>query len=180
MTNMTAKRTRACIIQSFRELAKEKLLEEISVNDIIQESKVSRSTFYRYFKDKYDVMEQDYCEQVRQIGERDELSWQEIQLKIAQFYWLHREYYCNLMASYGQNSFFELAYSQGIALYTRRIEKRWSSPCDEKMKFHIEMYNRAGSAMYALWLSGKLELPVELFCAYLYDSMPEILQKALM
>ncbi|MBQ2755120.1 MAG: TetR family transcriptional regulator [Oscillospiraceae bacterium] len=53
-------RTLNAIIAGFNRLITNIDFHKISVDMIMQEAGVSRSTFYRYFKDKYDVMNANY------------------------------------------------------------------------------------------------------------------------
>ena len=53
-------RTLQAIIDGFNRLIDKMDFHKISVEMIMNEAKVSRSTFYRYFKDKYDVMNANY------------------------------------------------------------------------------------------------------------------------
>ena len=53
-------RTYKVIINAFLHLVKEQDFNKISVGMIMEHANVSRSTFYRYFKDKYDVMNATY------------------------------------------------------------------------------------------------------------------------
>ena len=53
-------RTMTAILDAFNRLIAEKDFQKISVEMIMNEAKVSRSTFYRYFKDKYEVMNANY------------------------------------------------------------------------------------------------------------------------
>ena len=48
--------TKDHILDSFNRLLRAYQFEEITVKMIMEESGVSRSTFYRYYFDKYDVM----------------------------------------------------------------------------------------------------------------------------
>jgi len=48
--------TKDHILNSFNRLLREHHFEEITVKMIMEESGVSRSTFYRHYFDKYDVM----------------------------------------------------------------------------------------------------------------------------
>ena len=52
-----AKRTRALICRTLSELLEEKAFSKITVQDILSRAELQRSTFYRYFRDKYDVAE---------------------------------------------------------------------------------------------------------------------------
>ena len=49
-------RTRNQILNAFNKLIKNKDIDKISVEMIIREADISKATFYRYFADKYDVM----------------------------------------------------------------------------------------------------------------------------
>lgn len=55
-----ANRTALGIIRAFTELIEESEFQKISVEMIMEKAQVSRSTFYRHFKDKYDVMNAGY------------------------------------------------------------------------------------------------------------------------
>ncbi len=55
--NLQFRRTHKAIIQAFITLARKKSFEKISVQDILDEALVSRYTFYKHFKDKYEIAE---------------------------------------------------------------------------------------------------------------------------
>ena len=55
-----SERTRRDIVEACNKLLTKKDIESISTADIMSEARVSRSTFYRYFHDKYDVMNYNY------------------------------------------------------------------------------------------------------------------------
>lgn len=59
------KRTRQWIINAFGELLTEKTFDAITINDISERASVNRATFYNYFEDKYDLMEQAVNEMIR-------------------------------------------------------------------------------------------------------------------
>lgn len=51
------RRTHKAIIQAFISIAKKKPFQDITVQDILEEALVSRYTFYKHFKDKYEIAE---------------------------------------------------------------------------------------------------------------------------
>ena len=55
-------RTRKNIIHAFNQLIKNHDIEQISVEMIIRKAAISKATFYRYFNDKYSVMNANYKE----------------------------------------------------------------------------------------------------------------------
>ena len=52
--------TKQLVYESLSKLLLIKSIENLTVNDIIRSSGVSRATFYRHFLDKYDVMTSYY------------------------------------------------------------------------------------------------------------------------
>lgn len=55
-----SKYTRKAIIESFMELLKKKSLDKITVKDIIESADINRNTFYYYFQDIYDLLENTF------------------------------------------------------------------------------------------------------------------------
>ena len=55
MTQQQEERKEA-LADSLRDLLKNEAIEKVTVDQICQEAKLHRSTFYRYFTDKYDLM----------------------------------------------------------------------------------------------------------------------------
>lgn len=53
--NLQYRRTDRDIINAFVTLAAQKPFEELTVQDIMEEALVSRYTFYKHFKDKYEI-----------------------------------------------------------------------------------------------------------------------------
>ena len=56
-SNLQYRRTHKAIIQAFLTLAQQKSFDSIRVQDILDEALVSRYTFYKHFKDKYEIAE---------------------------------------------------------------------------------------------------------------------------
>ena len=53
-------RTRQAIVSAFNRLIARSEIEKITTEKIAAEADVSKATFYRYFKDKYDVLNYNY------------------------------------------------------------------------------------------------------------------------
>ena len=56
------KRTELDILLALNRLIIRTDMNNITTEKIVQEAKISRATFYRYFKDKYDVLNRNYKE----------------------------------------------------------------------------------------------------------------------
>ena len=57
---MKRKTTKEILAESFRELAESKSIDKITVQEIVNNCDYSTATFYRHFKDKYDLIAWDH------------------------------------------------------------------------------------------------------------------------
>lgn len=64
---MKRKTTKEILAESFRELAQTKNIDKITIQDITDNCGYSPATFYRHFKDKYDMIAWDHTKGVSSI-----------------------------------------------------------------------------------------------------------------
>lgn len=76
MKRQTAKEILAA---SFREIAENQPIDKITIKDIAENCGYSQATFYRQFKDKYDLIAWAYTRDLEAI--LDKLTGEEISLK---------------------------------------------------------------------------------------------------
>ena len=57
---MKRKTTKEILAESFRELAENRPVDKITIQEIVDNCDYSPATFYRHFKDKYDMIAWDY------------------------------------------------------------------------------------------------------------------------
>jgi AcrR family transcriptional regulator len=95
-------KTREIIIEAAFRLFVERPFPEITVQDILDEAGVSRKTFYKYFRDKYELQEIYYLEQSSNVFDRhhlpehmDDDTWRELSTGVLQFMKDHRQFYRN-------------------------------------------------------------------------------------
>lgn len=74
-TSTQYQRTNKAIRRAFMELLRQKNFDKITVQDILDETPVTRGTFYAHFRDKYDIAEQMQSEFFQKIDAiKSELS----------------------------------------------------------------------------------------------------------
>ncbi len=77
---MRRKTAREVLADSFRELARVKPIDKITVRDIIEDSGYSQAAFYRQFRDKYDLIAWSYTRGLETILDQvkgDVQSWRQ-------------------------------------------------------------------------------------------------------
>ena len=102
--------TRAILAKSFEELLETRDFEKITVNDIVDNCGASRSVFYKYFSDKYDLANYTYRRMIEETNQRmttDNISIYDSILIALDFFKDHSNYFSKIIKYTGQNSFME-------------------------------------------------------------------------
>ena len=77
---MKRKTAKEILAESFRELAGNKNIDKITIREIVENCGYSPATFYRNFKDKYDLVAWEHAQGVaaimNRIGEQD-YTWKQ-------------------------------------------------------------------------------------------------------
>lgn len=172
-------RTKQAIVDSFNRLIMHTRFEDITVGDIIAGADVSKATFYRYFRDKYDVMNSNYkvlldyfvhyseCASYRDLYRRLYVAG-ETQLRTIQ----------GTFRSSGVNSFesFIFTYSKQIVIEITEANRQGEGLTDiEEMQLDVFCYGI--SYMYRKWIEGKYSVGADEAADKLYDMMPETLKR---
>ena len=90
--------TKALLGEKFKELVAKKGFEKLTIKIITDAAGVIRPTFYNYFQDKYEVMEQEHVMESLQL--------------LFQRFGEDKTYYEKVFEVTGQNSFEEMLYGQ--------------------------------------------------------------------
>ena len=96
---MRRKTSKEILAESFREIAEGKKIDKITVKDITENCGYSPATFYRQFRDKYDLIAWDYTRELKGIlsglnGSKTE--WQNALTCAADFFQERKKYLANL------------------------------------------------------------------------------------
>ena len=97
---MKRKTAKEILAESFIELAQTKKIDKITVKDITENCGYSSATFYRQFKDKYDLIAWSYTQDIRSIVDKLEYtegSWKQVLTEVAKYFNKHRDYLSNLL-----------------------------------------------------------------------------------
>ena len=95
---MQRKTTKEILAESFKELAEKKPINKITIADITGNCGMTPPTFYRYYKDKYDMISWIYMTGLQKITEQigcDGYGWQDAVRDIGRFRVENRSYALN-------------------------------------------------------------------------------------
>lgn len=117
--------TRQHITDCFNILSRKYPMDKITVNMIIEESGVSKATFYRYFLDKYDVMNYNYKRVLDEIFSKNACkSWFDLVLSILTFIEKDCNRIKNAFMYFGVNSYAQYVFEYSL--------NRMNEKCMEK------------------------------------------------
>ena len=105
---MLRKTAKEILAEAFREVAQSKSIDKITIQDIVDNCGYSPATFYRNFKDKYDLIVWEHTRGVAKILGRIDNShtWKQAMIDAAEWYFTEKEYLANLFQhTSGHDSF---------------------------------------------------------------------------
>lgn len=164
------------IMLAFNRLIERAGIEKITTQMIAREAGIGRATFYRYFKDKYDVLNRNYKElldaYLAKCGNYREL-----------FFYLYtyaRDKWSNFHRAFsttGVNSFenYIFSYSKSVVIEIT-AQNRGGKGLTQEEDMQLDVLCYGISYMYKKWTLGRYELDPAAAADALYSIMPESLK----
>lgn len=157
--------TKKAIADSVKELMKKKDLQKISVADIVERCGINRQTFYYHFKDKYDLVNWIYYNEVVSavVHYRMMENWSDVVLNVLKGMQKEKAFYINALSVSGQNAFQDYFFDVTKNLLLTLIE----SVMDEKLiteedkNFIAEFYTYGLVGVVLQWAQRGMKQPPE-------------------
>ena len=181
---MKRKTAKEILADSFRELAQTRSVDKITVKDITENCGYSSATFYRQFKDKYDLIAWEYSRNTAAIMNRvgtDGYVWRETLIDGAKYFEKERSYLVNLfLHTSGLESFMKYMTETNDS-YVQSLVKQATGTdrLDEKTSMYIHLYCHGTVALTCDWVIGKYQATTEELAEIFEKSLPEPLWKYL-
>ena len=180
---MKRKTAKEILAESFREVAKNKSVDKITIQEIVDNCGYSPATFYRNFKDKYDLIVWDHMRGVADIMGRigNDYAWRQSLTDGANWFYAEKEYFVNLFThTSGHESF--VRYMTEIncdALKRYIISSARKERLTGKEELYVRLYCLGTVNITCEWILGKHDAtPVEM--AEIYENaLPEPLKQYL-
>lgn len=171
-------RTHNAIVSAFLLLIKENDFNKISVDMIMKKATVSRSTFYRYFKDKYDVMNATYKNLLDYyVAPEQSKSYRDLCFHLFKYGQENLSIFKNALNSTGFNSFsnfiYEYSYKTALAITKSNRDGEGFTPVEE---LQVDVFCNGICAVYKKIVCQSYSInPMDAADA-LYEMMPESLK----
>ena len=175
----TQKSTREKLAQAIKEEMEQTSLDRITVARIVERAGVTRQTFYRNFKDKYDLVnwhfEQLAQKSFKQMGVS--LTLREGLIKKFEFLKGERTFFTQAFRSHDCNSVVAYDYQCVLDFYPAILKRKLRVerlPGD--IAFLLEMYCGGSIQMTVEWVTTGMERPIPELADLLIEAMPQRLQ----
>ena len=175
-------RTRQKLAAAIKEEMEHTSLDKITVTQIVERAGVTRQTFYRNFKDKYDLVnwhfEQLAQKSFTQMGAG--LTLREALIKKFQFLKGERTFFTQAFRSQDCNSVVAYDYQCILEFYTGIIQRKLGvEKLPPDIAFLLRMYCEGSIHMTVEWVTTGMERPIPQLVDLLLEAMPQRLQELL-
>lgn len=176
-----SERSKYILVESVKELMNTIPLDKITVSQIVENCGTTRQTFYRYFKDKYDLILWYFDVNVQSVIEQmwDKADFKAILTKKLTLMKEEQSFYASAFSSRDSQSIFEYNYRYSLKFYTEKISKKIGGELPEEVQFMIELYCYGFMVKMADWAQRGMPVPPKQFASMLIDSIPGKLVKYL-
>lgn len=181
---MKRKTTKEILAESFRELAENRQVNKITVREIVENCDYSPATFYRYFKDKYDLIAWDYVNRSSEIMNKvgiDDYVWTDTLTDGMNFFAENREYMKNLLRhTGGRDAFVRYLSETNAAHLTKCILKisGWKE-LDDDLAILVRIYCYGTVQTVCQWILDEIKCDSNYLAGIFEQALPEALRSIL-
>jgi AcrR family transcriptional regulator len=171
-------RTMNAILNAFNRLIVEHDFQKISVEMIMTEASVSRSTFYRYFKDKYDVMNANFKLLLDYyVSPERSKNYRDLCFHLFAYAQKNLTIFRRALDSTGFNSFsnfiYEYSYQTALAITRSNRNGEGFSPAEE---LQVDVFCNGICAVYRNIVCQRYKIDASAAADALYEMMPASLK----
>ena len=181
---MKRKTAKEILAESFRELAETVPIDKITIKDIVYNCDYSPATFYRHFKDKYDLIAYDYVQRTSEIiakFDTEGYEWKQIVTDCMRFFDKNRKYMKNLLLNTkGMDSFVRYFADANIGHITECILKNSSmKELSHDLEVYVRVYIFGTVQLTCQWLLGEFDSTADHLAELFEKAVPEPLKEYL-
>lgn len=174
-------KTKYRLAEAIRELMHHSDLEKITVKEIVALSGLTRQTFYRNFRDKYDLVNW-YFEKLAeksflQMG--DSCTLREGLTKKFLFIREEKAFFSQAFRCEGTNSVLEYDYMRIMKFYSDMIVSETGRPLDKDTQFVLELYCSGSIFKTKQWADRGMREEPEKMADMLILALPPLLRELL-
>lgn len=168
-------KTRYVFAQAIKDLIKMTSLDKITVTDIVIRSGMTRQTFYRHFKDKYDLVnwyfEKLVLKSFRKMGNGCSL-YEALYLKF-EFIKNEHSFFKEAFKSNDYNSLVNYDFNCIYDFYRTIFENKLGHQIDKEFDFLLKMYCHGSIDMTVEWILNDMLSDIDEIVKLLIEALPK-------
>ncbi len=163
-----------CLFDALIELMQTTPIDYISVHDLVEKAHVSRSAFYRRYRDKYDLLNQSY----ERILEKtlftfnQGTSWKEAITKIYQVIQENHVFFKNAFESEDDNSLKNYIFDRTMKMESEILGKAGIDTSSDKVQYRLRAYIAGGLELTVTWVKSGAVFPLEELVEIFVENVP--------
>lgn len=167
------------LAKSLEKLLIKKTLDDIQVSEIVSGTSLSRKTFYRHFRDKYDLASWYFAQFYEPTFGRitDGVTWEDALLRYLDIYEERSSILKNAYSSSDINNLRSYDISITKRTYEKYLMLKGAEIHSELMCFAIDIASRGGTDMVIEWLLGGMKMEKEKLVLLLKQTLPKDILK---
>jgi len=168
------------LADALTELMQTKEFSKITVTEIARKCNLTRQIFYRYFKDKNDLIGLVYIKEFeKHICMKDTFVWEDSILRMINYLYSERIFYQPLGLADNDDMLYKILYNQALMIYRNIIEYKTKALISHELEFLLELYCRGGIDLLVNWIGTGMEIPCEELKDLFLEGMPDPIKKLL-
>ena len=164
-----------CLFDALIKLMQKTPIDYISIQDLVEEAHVSRSAFYRRYKDKYDLLNQSYERILEKtlFTVNQGISWREAVTKIYEVIQQNVLFFKNAFESTDDNSLKNYIFDRTMRLESEILKKAGVDPSSDRVQYRLRAYVAGGLELTVTWVKSGAVFPLEELVNIFVENVPE-------
>ncbi|MDE8701475.1 TetR family transcriptional regulator [Adlercreutzia equolifaciens] len=160
------------LIAAFLKLTEDRTVEDVTILDLCNQADISKQTFYRYFTDKYALMEECYERELYRLFSDKNTSWDE---KLTKYFGLLRRFGQSIPS--GRSFARSVAMEEcNVKLYrdvlNAHLAAQGADIEGDAIKFAVDREARSAIAMVREWACGGMQETDSFMSEHIMNTMP--------
>lgn len=178
---MIRKTTKEILADSFIELTASKPINKITITNITDNCGMTQPTFYRHFKDKYDLIAFIYVSDIRQLTDKigvNGYEWRDALAESLEYFVEKRDFALNaLKHTGGRDAFLLQMETTNIEMMSAVVRKKlMTEKIPEDISVMIQFYCCGYTHFICNWLLTNMQIPQNRAVDYMEKCLPSLLR----
>ena len=168
-----------CLFDALYALMQTKPIEEIPVGEILTKAHVSRSSFYRRYRDKYELLTQSYKRLLDHTFLRcmKDMSWKAASVELYHILAEHPRFFKHAIARRGPDSLYQFILDVILGCMEELFRAQGANlSADWRLLAAAKAYLHGTLEVTCEWAQADMPYPADELIEWLYEIMPECLK----